>query len=81
METAWIRSVMAGSASAVPVRFCVGDIVDVLNAFRLPTIEEVRRTATVERITESSSGELLYWLSGGGVAQTARTLRLVRRAQ
>ena len=72
---------MAGSASAPVVRFCVGDTVDVLNACRLPKVEQVKRTAVVERITEASSGEALYWLSGGGVAQTARTLRLVRRRQ
>jgi hypothetical protein len=76
----WMASVLDGSASVPAVRFCVGDTVDVLNAFRLPKVEEVRRTATVERIGESA-GEPLYWLSGGGVAHTARTLRLVRRAR
>lgn len=79
--TQWLGSVMTGLASVPEVRLCVGDTVDVLNPFRLPKVEQVKRTAVVERITESSSGEPLYWLSGGGVAQTSRTLRLVRRAR
>jgi hypothetical protein len=81
MSNHWMASVIAGSVTQTEQRFLVGDVVDVLNSFRLPKVEEVKRTATVERITESSTGETLYWLSGGGVAQTARTLRLVRRAR
>lgn len=80
METAWIRSVMAGSASAVRVRFCVGDTVDVLNVFRLPKVEEVKHTGVIQRIEERDGLPTLYWISGLAVARTATVLRLVRRA-
>lgn len=70
------------SNSLPAVRFCVGDTVDVLNAFRLPAVEEVRHTGVIERITERSDGRpTLYWISGLAVARTTPVLRLVRRAR
>lgn len=54
--------------------FKAGDRVHVLNAFRLPKVEEVVSTQTIERVTEEG-GEPLYWLSGGGPARSARVLR------
>jgi hypothetical protein len=69
-----------GSGYAVPARFCEGDTVDVLNASRLPQVEEVRHTGTVIRVQESGA-ETLYWVSGLPCARVAKVLRLVRRAR
>jgi hypothetical protein len=75
----WLHSVMAGTCSVVEPRFLVGDLVDVLRACRLPKVEEVTATGRIERITESSMGERLYWVDGCPVARTVREIRLVRR--
>lgn len=64
----------------IPVRFCVGDTVVVLNASRLPKVEEVRYTGVVERVVELESGTL-YVVAGLPMARSAAVLRLVRRAR
>jgi hypothetical protein len=74
-------SLQRESASQIPVRFCVGDTVNVLNAFRLPKVEEVRHTGTVERIEDRDGLPTLFWISGLAVARTLPVLRLVRRAR
>lgn len=80
--TQWLNSVMSGGASAVPVRFCVGDTVEVLNAIRLPKVEQVVHVGTIKRITcEDRAWGPLYWIEGRHVACGARQLRLVRRAR
>jgi len=82
MGSQWLGSVMTGSASVAPARFCVGDTVDVLNAFRLPHIEDVRHTGVIERIEERADGRpTLFWISGLAVARTLPLLRLVQRAR
>jgi len=55
--------------------FVVGEVVQVLAAAWLPVKEHVIGRGTVERITVSSAGESLYWLSGHACARTARCLR------
>jgi hypothetical protein len=56
--------------------FAVGDRVLVLNAFRLPAIEEVRHVGIVQRIdVRGPSLPDLYWVSGLAVARTAHVLR------
>lgn len=42
--------------------FAIGQLVDVLNPYRLPVIEECIGTARVKRVTQSSAGEPIYWL-------------------
>lgn len=80
--TQWLRSTMTGVASSAPARFCVGDTVDVLNAFRLPKVEEVRHTGVIQRIEDREPSSLtLYWVEGLAVARTASVLRLVRRGE
>ena len=69
------------TSSQIPIRFCVGDRVDVLVACHLPKRETVQGGGVVERVTESSSGEALYWVSGFSCARTSRVLRLVQRAR
>lgn len=79
---AWLTSVLDGSVSSAPVRFCAGDTVDVLNAFRLPKVEQVRHTGVIRRVEEREDGRpTLYWIEGLAVARTAEVLRLVRRAR
>ena len=78
--TPWLASVVAGSVSQAPVRFCVGDAVDVLRAARLPKVEEVIGTGRVLRVS-ASDGDALYWIDGFWCARSARELRLVRRAR
>lgn len=57
-------------------RFNVGDRVSVLNAFRLPAVEEVKHVGIIERITDSAGGAVtLYWVSGLAVARTEPVLR------
>jgi hypothetical protein len=80
MKSAWLASVTDGSATVPSVRFCVGDTVDVLNASRLPKVEEVRHTGVIERILEIESGTL-YVIAGLPMARSAAVLRLVRRAR
>ena len=64
------------------VRFGVGDTVNVLNAFRLPQVEEVRHTGVILRVQDRGALALpLYWIDGLRIARTARVLRLVRRAE
>lgn len=78
----WMHSMKHGSGSAIPARFCEGDIVNVLNPFRLPQMEEVRHTGAVTRIQERDGGEAtLYWIQGLPCARTASVLRLVKRAR
>lgn len=82
MTSQWLASAMDGSASVPAVRFCVGDTVDVLNAFRLPKVEEVKHTGVILQIDEREDGRpTLYWISGLVVARTAPVLRLVKRAR
>jgi hypothetical protein len=79
-STSWLRSALTGRTSAIPVRFCVGDTVDVLNACRLPTVEQVTHTGVIQRIDERADGRpTLYWIAGLAVARTAGVLRLVQR--
>jgi hypothetical protein len=57
----------------------VGDIVDVLNAFRLPKFEEVIGRAIVQKVTGEFPNQL-YWLDGNFLTgKDARQLRLVLR--
>lgn len=64
------------------VRFAVGDTVNVLNALRLPQVEEVRHTGVILRVQDRGPLALpLYWIDGLRIARTARVLRLVRRAK
>jgi hypothetical protein len=80
--TQWLGSVMSGSVSAPPVRFAVGDTVEVLNSVRLPKVEQVIHVGAVKRITcEDREWGPLYWIEGRHVACGARQLRLVRRAR
>jgi hypothetical protein len=58
----------------------VGDTVDVLQAARLP-VEYLIGTGTIRRITESASGERLYWIAGFPMARTASVLRKNLEAQ
>jgi hypothetical protein len=53
--------------------FRVGDQVQVLRACRLPAVEEVLGTGTIERV----DGRLI-WVSGFDIARDARVLRAVR---
>ena len=76
----WLGSVMSGSVSMPPVRFYVGDEVDVLRAARLPKVEESIGRGVVSRISESA-GEPLYWVTGFLVGRTARQLRLIKRGR
>jgi len=56
--------------------FDVGDMVVVLNACRLPKVEQSIGTGAIDRITyQSSDGEPLYWISGFPMARSARVLR------
>ena len=56
--------------------FKVGDTVDVLNAIRLPKVEQVIHTGTIERITTgTATGRTLYWISGRLTAASADVLR------
>lgn len=77
----WLRSVMTGTCQPVEPMFIVGDEVDVLNAFRLPRIEEVTHTGTIQRVEEREGLPTLHWISGLAVARTVHVLRLVRRAR
>jgi hypothetical protein len=77
----WLHSVMSGTCYPVEPKFLVGDEVDVLRACRLPSVEEVTASGRIERITESSTGETLHWVSGVSVAKTIREIRLVRRGR
>lgn len=56
--------------------FAIGDAVAVLNAWRLPKIEDVIGVGVVERMTVSGA-ETLYWVSGFKCGRTARVLRPV----
>jgi len=62
------------TADPSPV-FVVGDVVQVLNAIRLPKVEQVIHTGRIERITQGASGNPLYWISGIRIARSARVLR------
>jgi hypothetical protein len=53
----------------------VGDTVDVLNAIRLPKVEQVIHTGAVERVTRRDGHEALFWIVGRSTAVTARVLR------
>lgn len=77
----WLHSVMSGTCRPVPPRFLTGDLVDVLRACRLPKVEEVIGTGVIEDISESTSGERLYWITGFKAARTVREIRLVRRGR
>lgn len=72
----WMGSVLSGSVSAVVPRYLVGDTVEVLNAFRLPKVEEVSHVGVIERVEERGAAPTLYWISGLAVARTAPVLRL-----
>ena len=78
--TTWLSSVLDGTVSAVPVRFCGGDHVEVLRASRLPAVEEVIGDGIVVKVT-GTVDEPLYWVSGFMAARTARQLRLMSRAR
>jgi len=78
--TQWLQSVMTGSVSTVAPIFGEGDTVDVLNASRLPTVEEVRHTGEIVRVQPREGQPTLYWIAGHSVARSAKVLRLVRRA-
>jgi hypothetical protein len=56
--------------------FAVGDRVLVLNACRLPRVEQVSHVGTIQRIDMREPSSLtLYWISGLAVARTAHVLR------
>lgn len=55
--------------------FQVGDTVNVLNSIRLPKVEQIVGYGVIERITQSLSGETLYWVSDRRMAVTGRVLR------
>lgn len=77
-------SLQRESASQIPVRFCVGDTVNVLRSIRLPKVEEVIGTGVIEAVKNSEMfafSEPLYAVSGFPCLRDARTLRLVRRAR
>lgn len=66
--------------SPAPQQIAAGDTVNVLNAFRLPHVQEVRHTGVVQRVEEFPDGRpTLYWISGLAVARTLPVLRLVRK--
>jgi hypothetical protein len=67
------------TASHSPVRFGVGDMVDVLLACHLPKRETVMGTGRIHRISQGSSGDTLYWIEGFPMARTSGVLRLVQR--
>ena len=72
------RDQLFPTSQAAP-RFIVGDVVIVLNAFRLPYVEEALGQATVQRVTGDFPNQL-YWLDGKfTTARTAHSLRLVVR--
>jgi len=68
-------AVAGGNLCAACLDLKVGDTVDVLNGIRLPKVEQVVHTGVIERITQSSVGHSLYWISGRGMALTANVLR------
>jgi hypothetical protein len=78
-----LNSQLFGASTHIPVRFCVGDTVDVLRAARLPKVEEVIGTGKVEGVLEPSEGsvETLYRVSGFPILRSARLLRLVVRGR
>lgn len=78
-----LNAILFGVSTHIPVRFCVGDSVDVLRSARLPKIEEVIGTGTVEAVLEPSEGsvETLYLVSGFPILRSASVLRLVVRAR
>lgn len=77
-----VNIISTETVGQIPVRFCVGDDVEVLHAVSLPKREVVIGRGIVERITyQSSDNTPLYWISGLLCARTARVLRLVKRAR
>jgi hypothetical protein len=85
MTTKWLASVVTGSSSTPPVRFCVGDTVEVLRATRLPKVEDVIGTGVIEAVLEPTAEnhqvESLYLVRGFPILRSGRVLRLVRRAR
>jgi hypothetical protein len=49
-------------------------MVRVLNAFRLPSVEEQIGSGVIRRITVSA-GEAIYWVDGFACGRSARVLR------
>lgn len=70
---AWLRSVLTGSVSAVPVRFIDGDHVEVLNKRG-----EVIGDGIIGR-TIGDVGNWAYFVSGYSAARSASELRLIKR--
>lgn len=66
----------AASEGAV---FAVGELVAVLNPWRLPKVEEVRGTGIIEHITTYGT-QSIYWVSGFSCGRSARVLRRVEGA-
>ena len=58
------------------MRIEVGDVVEVLSAFRLPKVKEVIHVGSVLRVEERGDLPTLYWISGLAVARTLPVLRL-----
>ena len=80
MITTWLQSVMTGAVSQVPVRFCVGDRVEVLRACRLPKVEDVMDEGVIVQITEDER-EPIYWIDGFSSGRPAEALRLIQRGR
>lgn len=71
----WLRSVMTGSVSAVPVRFIDGDHVEVLNQRG-----EVIGDGIIGRTIRDDKGEA-YYVTGYSAARPATELRLIKRGR
>lgn len=69
----WLRSVLSGSVSAVPVRFIDGDHVEVLNERG-----EVIGDGIIGR-TIGDAGSWAYFVTGYIAARPASQLRLIKR--
>lgn len=54
----------------------VGDVVEVLDAFRLPKVKQVIHVGSVLRIEERGNLPTVYWISGLAVARPRPVLRL-----
>lgn len=54
--------------------FSVGDVVNVLSAFRLPKVEEVIHTGRIDNVTTPPSGTV-YWIEGLAVGRGSNVLR------
>jgi len=67
---------MTNTTSAVASQFSVGDVVDVLNAIRLPKVEQVIHSGRIERITFATAhGAPIYWVAGRLCGVSGHVLR------